>query len=362
VSDSPAGTPVADPHAAPRVAATAPGLAARGQRLASASVRKASAVYVFAAIVLIFAFWVPDTFLTSTTWKTLLDDQALTAMVAVGLALPLAAGVFDLAVGSELGLGAILIAWLLASAGLPIWLSVVLTVLAGAVIGLANGLLIVKLRIDSFIATIGMSSILVAAINWISGGSQILNLSQEFQNLATTEVLGITLPVYIMIVVAAVVFYVLECSTVGRRIYATGGNAVAARLAGVHTSAVIVGTLVASGAIAAGGGLLLTASLGTGDPTVGPAYLLPTFAAAFLGSTQFKSGRFNVWGTVVAVYVLATGVKGLQLAGAPVWIPDLFNGGALIVAVGMAKYQGVHRETASIRRMLRMRTSEDARS
>jgi ribose transport system permease protein len=321
----------------------------------SASLRRASALYVFALIFLIFALWVPDTFLTGTTLKTLLDNDAITAMVAVGLVLPLAAGVFDLAVGSELGLGAILVAWLLTSAGLPIWLTVIATLLAGALIGLANGLLIVKVRIDSFIATIGMSSILLAAISWISGGSQILNLSQDFQNIATTELFGITLPVYFMLAVAAVLFYVLECSTVGRRIYATGGNLEAARLAGVRTSAVIVGTLVASGAIAAAGGLLLTGSLGVGDPTVGPAYLLPTFAAAFLGSTQFKNGRFNVWGTVVAVYVLATGVKGLQLAGAPVWIPDLFNGAALLIAVGMAKYQGLYRQTASIRRILRIK-------
>ena len=77
-------------------------------------------------------------------------------------------------------------------------------------------------------------------------------------------------------------------------------------------------------------GLLLTSQLSTGDPTVGPGYLLPVIAAVFLGSTQFRGGRFNIWGTVVAAYVLAVGVKGLQLAGLPVWIPDLFNGAALL--------------------------------
>src|ERR1700712_6085208 len=84
---------------------------------------------------------------------------------------------------------------------------------------------------------------------------------------------------------------------------------------------------------------MLSASLGTGDPTPGPASLLPAFSAVFLGSTQFRGGRFNVWGTVVAVFVLATGVKGLQLAGAPVWIPELFNGAALLIAVGLANYE-----------------------
>jgi ribose transport system permease protein len=118
---------------------------------------------------------------------------------------------------------------------------------------------------------------------------------------------------------------------------------------------VILGALIACAAIAALAGILVSSSLGAGDPTIGPSYLLPAFSAAFLGSTQFSGGRFNVWGTIVAVYVLATGVKGLQLAGAPIWIPDLFNGAALLIAVGMAKYQGGPQQKAAIRRLLRRR-------
>ena len=106
--------------------------------------------------------------------------------------------------------------------------------------------------------------------------------------------------------------------------------------------------------IAAFAGMLVTANLGTGDPTIGPAYLLPAFSAAFLGSTQFRGGRFNVWGTVVAVIVFATGVKGLQLAGAPIWIPDLFNGAALLLAVGLAKYETTAARAGAVRRLLRM--------
>ena len=144
-----------------------------------------------------------------------------------------------------------------------------------------------------------------------------------------------------MIGLAIVVWYVLECTPVGRRIYATGGNIEAARLAGIRTPLVIVAALAACGAIAATSGVLVSSQLGVGDPTIGPPYLLPAFSAAFLGSTQFRDGRFNVWGTVVAVYVLASGVKGLQLAGAPVWIPDLFNGLALLLAVGPELETGV---------------------
>jgi ribose transport system permease protein len=316
--------------------------------------RNASALYVFLVIFIVFSLWIPDTFLASSTWRTLLDNQALTALVAIGLVVPLAAGVFDLAIGAEVGFGSILVAWLLAKRGVPIAPAIVLTVLAGGVIGLVSALLVVKAHIDSFIATLGISSVLLAMIQWVSNSQQILGLSSSFQNLGTDQIFGVTLPVYLMLIVGVLVWYVLERTPSGRRVYATGGNLEAARLAGVRTNLVIVAALVACGAIAALAGLLISSKIATGDPSVGPSYLLPAFSAAFLGSTQFRGGRFNVWGTVVAVYVLATGVKGLQLAGAPTWIPDLFNGVALLIAVGMAKYQGGPRG-AAIRRMVARR-------
>jgi ribose transport system permease protein len=323
-------------------------------RLARAlSFRNISAIYVFVVIFVVFSLWVPDTFLSGDTWRALISSQAVTAILAVGLVIALSAGAFDLAIGATLGFGAILVSWLLAERGVPIAPAIVLTIFAGAAVGMLNGLLVVKVRIDSFIATLGMSSILLAMIAWISSSQQILGLSNSFQKLGTTEILGLTLPVYLMLAVALVAWYVLECTPVGRHVYATGGNTEAARLAGVRTSAVVVVALLACGAIAAFSGLLVSSALGTGDPTIGPAYLLPAFSAAFLGSTQFRGGRFNVWGTVLAVYVLATGVKGLQLAGAPIWIPDLFNGVALLLAVGMAKYQGTARRAGAVRRLLR---------
>jgi ribose transport system permease protein len=160
--------------------------------------------------------------------------------------------------------------------------------------------------------------------------------------------------VYLMLAVGLVVWYLLERTPLGRRVYATGGNIEAARLAGVRVAAVVICSLIACATIAAFAGMLVTANLGTGDPTIGPAYLLPAFSAAFLGSTQFRGGRFNVWGTIVAVYVLATGVKGLQLAGAPIWIPDLFNGVALLLAVGLAKWETTATRAGAVRRLLRL--------
>jgi ribose transport system permease protein len=321
--------------------------------LAALSFRNISALYIFVALFVLFALWVPETFLTTGVWRSLLANSALTALVAIAVTIPLSAGVFNLAVGTEVGTAAILAAWLLEKQDLGVVPAVVLTLVAGCAIGAVSGALIVRAKIDSFIATLGMSSILLALIAWISGGQQILNLPPSFQSLATNELLGLAYPVWIMLAVGLVVWYVLQRTPTGRRLYATGGNINAARLAGVSTGRVIVLSLVSCGAIAALAGLLTSAQLAVGDPTVGPGYLLPAYAAAFLGSTQFHGGRYNVWGAVIAVYVLAVGVKGLQLAGAPVWIPDLFNGTALLLAVGMSKYQRTARRSAAVARILR---------
>lgn len=318
------------------------------------SFRNISALYIFVVMFIVFSIWVPSTFLQWNTWKALIDSQAVTAILAIGLVIALSAGAFDLAIGAELGFGAILVAWFLVDKGVGLVPAIVLTLLAGGVVGLANGLLVTKVRIDSFIATLGMSSVLLALIAWVSSSQQILGVGSSFEKLGTTEILGLTLPVYLCLAVGALVWYVLERTPLGRRVYATGGNAEAARLAGVRVATVVTCSLIACGMIAAFAGMLLTANLGTGDPTIGPAYLLPAFSAAFLGSTQFRGGRFNVWGTIVAVIVLATGVKGLQLAGAPIWIPDLFNGAALLLAVGLAKYETTATRAGAVRRLLRM--------
>ena len=322
----------------------------------SLSPQRISAVYFFILLFIIFALWVPSTFLTSSTWHSLLNNQAIIGLVAVGFSIPLAAGAFDLAVGAEVGFAGIFVAWLLVPRGMVIIPAIALTLVAGGAIGAVSGLLVVRARIDSFIATLGVSSVLLAFLSWLSGGEQILNLPTSFQNLATNTLLGIAYPVWVLLVVTLVAWYVLEWTSVGRRVYATGGNLEGARLAGVRTSAVTVATLVACGVIAAAAGILNSARLGVGDPTVGPDYLLPALAGVFLGSTQFRGGRINVWGSVIAIYVLATGTTGLQLAGAPVWIPDLFNGVALLVAVGVAKYQGTPTgRMAAFRRILRIR-------
>lgn len=316
------------------------------------SFRNISAIYIFVIIFAVFSIVTPNTFLREGVWRTLLDAQSITVIAAIAVMIPLVTGSFNLAIGAEVGFAGILVAVLQAQAGIPFVVGIPLTLLMGALIGLISGLIITKGRIDSFIATLGLSSILLAGLAWMSSSKQVIGLQDGFRSIATTTFAGITVPTYLMIVLAFVVWYVLERTPVGRRMYAVGYNADGARLAGVHVTRLKIGALIAGGVIAALAGILLTSRLNTGEPTVGPGLLLPALTAVFLGSTQFKGGRFNVWGTVLAVYVLAVGIKGLQLIGAPPWISDLFNGIALLAAVGLSQWEKTSARTAAIRRAL----------
>jgi len=299
--------------------------------------RRLSALYILAVLFVIFSIQVPDTFLAAGTWRSILDTQALTALAAVGLTVPTAAGLFNLAVGAEIGLTCMSVAYLLVDKGQSIPSAIVFTVLIGLGIGLVSSFLVTVAGIDSFIATLALSSVGAALAFGLSGGTQILGLPTALSTFSTGRVFGLSYPFVVMVGIALVVWYVLEFTPLGRRVYATGGNSEAARLAGVRTGRIKTFALVTCALISSVVGILLAARLGTGDPTAGPSFLLPAFSAVFLGATQFKAGRFNVWGTVISVYVLAIGVKGLQLSGAPVWIPDLFNGLALLLAVTLSQ-------------------------
>lgn len=295
-----------------------------------------SGLYVWVAVIVLFALWIPDTFMTQGNFRIIAGDQAITAMLAIGLIVPLAAGVFDLSIAGIMGFSVAMVSYQL-SQGVSTPVAVVTTLLCGALIGAVNGFVVVKLKVDSFIATLGMSSILLAGTYWVTDGRQITEgFTDGFLDLGSRPFLGLPLPFFYMIAVAAVMYVVLEKTPLGRYFYATGGNRQAARLAGLRVERIMFGALMTSATIAAFTGVVLAAKLGTAAPDIGPSYLLPAFSAVFLGSTQIRAGRVNVLGTLIAIYLLATGVKGLQLAGAPSFVNDLFNGLALIVAVALA--------------------------
>ncbi len=293
-------------------------------------------VLLFVITLIIFSSWLPGTFVTGATFKSVAGDQAIAVMLAIGLLFTLSAGQYDLSAAQTLGLSAVIDSSLMVHHGFSPALAALVTVVTCAGIGLVNGVLVAKVGVSSFITTLGMSSVLLAFTSQISHDNFIGPVPSGFQRLASRSPLGLPLVTWYALILAAIVWYALEHTPLGRRVYAIGANADAARLAGIRIDRYVIGSFVATGSFAGLAGVLLAAKIGEVSSSLGPPYLLPAFAACFLGSTQIKLGRFNVWGTVLALYLLATGVKGLQLAGSQLWVTDLFNGVALIGAVSVA--------------------------
>jgi ribose transport system permease protein len=225
---------------------------------------------------------------------------------------------------------------------MPAVVSCLIAIVACAAVGFISGLIIVHFHVNSFIATLGMSQVIAAATLYISANKQITGVfSDSFLEFGRRDLFGIPIVVYYLALIALVLWYVLEMTPLGRHLFATGANPESARLSGVRTDKLVWGSLVASAVIAAIAGIIYGAKIGSFSNSFGQPLLFPAFAAVFLGSTQIRN-RPNVWGTILAVYTLAFGVKGLQLAfsGGVYWITPLFNGVALVLAVALASRRG----------------------
>jgi len=309
----------------------------KGRRSFNFGLDRFSGLYVWAILLIVFSLWIPDLFDTAQNFRIIASSQAVAAIVAMGLLVPVACGVFDLSIAGTLGVAETLTIYMQAN-GHGTFAGIALSLVAGLVVGLVNAFVVIKLRVDSFIATLGMSSILAAVILAITDGAFISGPGNTptFSGFGQNKLWGLPLPVFYMIAIGLILWWLLEYTPIGRYLYGIGGNPQAARLAGVRVNRITTGAFVVSGVVAAFAGIVLAAELGSGSPGVGDQYLLPAFSAVFLGATQVRPGRVNVLGTLIAIFLLATGVKGLQLAGAPSYISNLFNGAALIVAVALS--------------------------
>lgn len=298
-----------------------------------------SGLYLWGAIIVVFGTWVPDLFLTSGTVHSVASQQAIVAIVAIAVLIPLATGAYDLSVGATVNLAAITVAVLQSDNGWPMWPAIGATFALCTLIGVFNAVVVVRLKVNSFIATLGAASIITALQSIVSGQTQPLPpINTAWSNLTQREVFGFQIVFVYMLVIAAAAWWVLACTPAGRYIYATGGNSEAARLSGVRTGTWTAASLISSAALCGVAGVLYS-SLSGPSLTFGGAMLLPAFAAVFLGSTQLIPGRFNVWGTLIAMYALATGIRGLQLVTGVLWLPDMFNGVAVITAVAFAVWR-----------------------
>jgi ribose transport system permease protein len=298
-------------------------------------------LYVLVAMIVLFSVWVPETFPNWDTARQILNNNSVRALAALALVIPLSAGVFDISVANTMTLSGVMCTYTIVHTDIPIWGAVLIGMLTAVGVGVVNAVVVVVAKIDSLIGTLATGFLIQAVITWRTGSRNVTSdeLSATFPKIARQQLFGLTLPVYYVLAIAIALWFLLHHMATGRRMYAAGFNAEAARLAGVPTAKLKFAALITSATLAGFGGIVLAATLGSGSPTGGQTYLLPAFAAVFLGATQLKPGRFNPFGTLVGILMLGTGTTGLALARQPQWIQDTFTGVVLILALGLTAFQ-----------------------
>lgn len=296
-------------------------------------------------LVALFAVLSPGTFTGLQTFRAILGNNTTVALLAMAEMLVIATGNYDLSVAYNVGLCHIASMALLVDFHLPWPLVVLGTLGVGAAVGLINGLLVEFAQIDSFIATLGVGTILYGLGTWYTNGAQIIGVVPDaFAAINDARWFGIPFPSLIVGGVAIAAWICLEHLPVGRRLYAIGSNRRAAELIGIPSRRLVMGAFMVSGMVVALAGVILAARLQVAQSSVGPEFLLPAFVGALLGATTVKPGRVNAAGTIIAVLVLAVGIAGLQQLGNSFFVEPIFQGSALIISVGLAGFAARRRK------------------
>ncbi|MBS1895076.1 MAG: ABC transporter permease [Actinobacteria bacterium] len=319
----------------------------KDSRKFSLGIDRFAGVYLLGLFILVFGLWKPDEFLTTGTLHSVASAQAITGMLAIAVVIPLAAGAYDLSVGATINLSSILAIWLQSKHGASIPVGIAAAIGVALLIGLVNAFVVVRLKVNSFIATLGMGSIVAATQIIIVGSTQPISpFTPAWAEITTRTVFGFQMVVVYLLIIGLIAWWFLARTPAGRYLYATGSNPDAAKLSGVAVGRWTGISLVLSSGIAGVAGVFYGSLFGP-SLTYGQSLLLPAFAAAFLGTTLVAGGRFNIWGTLLAIYALATGVKGLQLVTGAPWLAQMFNGVALITAVAFTIWRRGAAEKAS---------------
>jgi ribose transport system permease protein len=296
-------------------------------------------VVAYLVMIAVFSVLKPHVFPTTDNLKAVLEECAPTGIVAIGLTAVLVMNDFDLSFASMVGLGSGLVTILMVNHHVGWVLAVIIALLVGIAGGVLNGFLIAVLGGSSFIITLAMGTVLTGVEFAVTQQKDIFGgYSPAFLKVAQhNSLLGLNNQVWIALVIAILGWVMLEKTEVGRFMYAIGGNSEAARLAGIRVRALRIFGFVLIGICAVTAGVLLTSLGGSYTPNPGPPYLLPAYAAVFLGAAAFRPGQFNLLGTVVGVLFLETIQTGLTMLNLSTWIINVVQGTILITAMLLSR-------------------------
>lgn len=272
-------------------------------------------------------------FRTLSNFLSLLRQSSINGFIAFGMTCVILTGGIDLSVGSVLALSTALCAGFITN-GVPVGLAMVLALIIGTALGAVSGLLVTKGRLQPFIATLITMTVYRGATMIFMDGKPISNLGDSF----TLKVVGkgnfyhIPIPAITFVVMFLIFMFVLEKTTFGRRVYATGSNEQSAKLAGINVNRTKLITYAISGCMSALSGLILLSRLGSAQPTLGSGYELDAIAAVALGGTSMNGGRGRVWGTFVGILIIAVLNNGLNILGVSSYYQDVVKGIVILIA------------------------------
>ncbi len=337
-----------DPGAleAPRHDAPAAPGASRGSvsRLVASLLRRSDFSVVLATVVLFVIFAVgSESFLTQYNLFNMGRTAALYVFVAMGQAIVIVIGGMNLSLGAIGGLSVVMAGMAMQDAGLHPVLAFFVALLVGAAAGIANGLIIIKLKLNSFVATLATSFIFVGLVNGISKGNPYTNIPKDLTLIGRGDIFGIPILFVLMVVLLTVVAYFFRFSVTGRRILATGGNAEAARLSGIRTDRITVLANVLSGLFAALAGYLWITRVGSAQPSIGSDWLIISFAVAIIGGTSLAGGEISALGLGAAAVMLTLIKNGLIMFNVNVYFEQTFLGLVILLAVSLESFRAIGR-------------------
>jgi ribose transport system permease protein len=274
-------------------------------------------------------------FATLPNLRTILIAAAPFALVALGQTLVILTGGIDLSVGSVIAVSAMTGASIVVGHPDRLWLAVAGGIGVGLLAGLINGLIISRLNVAPFVATLGMLTAASGLAYVIGGGAPINGLPAEYGKIANTTILGLQAPVVVMIAGFVILGAVMKRTAFGLRIYAVGGNRTAAEVAGVNTRRTLTSVYVLSGALAGLSGVILSSRVISGPPNLGAGYELDAIAAVVIGGASLMGGRGTIWGTLLGLLLIQTLNNGLDILVVPAYWQAVISGVLIVTAVAV---------------------------
>ena len=287
------------------------------------------------ALVIAYFSYRSARFSTPDNLQTILVAAAPFALIALGQTLVILTGGIDLSVGSIIAVAGMTSAAVAVNNPGQVWMTVLSAMAVGLLAGSINGLLVARVDVPPFIVTLGMLTAGSGVAYVIGGGAPINGLPAEFGLIANTTVFGLQIPVIVMIVGIIAAGIIMRSTSYGMRVYAVGGNRVAAEIAGVNARRVLFSVYAISGLLAGLSGVMLASRVISGPPTLGAGYELDAIAAVVIGGASLMGGRGTVWGTALGLLLIQTLNNGLDILIVPAYWQSVISGVLIVAAVAV---------------------------